>query len=200
MLLDELARNTPRPAEAFDDPIANALSEISSLATNMNEGKREAESRRKLVQWQARIRGKFPSPLVQPHRRLIKDGKLLLTRIVRKQTVSFDVLDSHGDSTSVAVDCLTPELTPRPLYGILCNDLFVLCRDPSNGQDPNSPVDLWAVLRMQTMPQPTSIVHGNSLRVVDTKAILYLEAPSPSEALNWFRAINLHVPAPSPKV
>lgn len=90
------------------------------------------------------------------------DGKMLLTRIVRKQTMSFEVLDSHGDTTSVAVDCLAPELTPRPLYGILCNDLFVLCRDPSNGQDPNSPVDLWAVLRMQTMPQPTSIVHGNS--------------------------------------
>lgn len=87
---------------------------------------------------------------------------MLLTRIVRKQTISFEVLDSHGDTTSVAVDCLAPELTPRPLYGILCNDLFVLCRDPSNGQDPNSPVDLWAVLRMQTMPQPTSIVHGNS--------------------------------------
>ena len=91
--------------------------------------------------------------------RLIKDGKLLLTRIVRKQTMSFDVLDSHGDSASVAVDCLAPELTPRPLYGILCNDLFVLCRDPSNGQDANSTVDLWAVLRMQTMPQPASIVH-----------------------------------------
>lgn len=95
-------------------------------------------------------------------RRLIMDGKLLMTRIVRKQTMAFEVFDSHGDASSVAVDCLAPELTPRPLYGILCNDLFVLCRDPSNGQDPNSPVDLWAVLRMQTMPQPTSIVHGNS--------------------------------------
>ena len=90
------------------------------------------------------------------------DGKLTLTRIVRKQTMAFEVLDSHGDKANVAVDCLAPELTPRPLYGVLCNDLFVLCRDPSNGLDPNSPVDLWAVLRMQTMPQPTSIVHGHS--------------------------------------
>lgn len=94
--------------------------------------------------------------------RLIMDGKLVLTRIVRKQTMAFEVLDSHGDASNVAVDCLAPELTPRPLYGVLCNDLFVLCRDPSNGQDPNASVDLWAVLRMQTMPQPTSIVHGNS--------------------------------------
>ena len=52
----------------MDDPIDRALQEISSLANNMNEGKRESESRRKLVQWQARIRGRFPSPLVQPHR------------------------------------------------------------------------------------------------------------------------------------
>lgn len=195
LLLEDLSRYTPPPADSYDDPLDRAVAEISSLATNMNEGKREAESRRKLVQWQARIRGKFPSPLVQPHRRLIMDGKLLLTRIVRKQTLAFEVFDSHGDASSVAVDCLAPELTPRPLYGILCNDLFVLCRDPSNGQDPNSPVDLWAVLRMQTMPQPTSIVHGNTLRIVDTKAILYLEAPSTSEALTWVRAINMHVSA-----
>ena len=91
------------------------------------------------------------------------DGRLKLTRIVRKQTVSFEIVDSNGNTPKVDVECLAPEQTPRPLYGILCNDLFVLCRDPSNGQDPNSPVDLWAVLRMQTMPQPTSIVHTNGV-------------------------------------
>ena len=66
--LEELVRSSPPMHEYMDDPIDRALTEISSLATNMNEGKRESESRRKLVQWQARIRGKFPSPLVQPHR------------------------------------------------------------------------------------------------------------------------------------
>ena len=144
----------------------------------MNEGKRESESRRKLVKWQARIKGKFPSPLVQPHRyvlsppdlkhpvltspsRLIMDGPLLLTRVVRKATVSFEAINAQGDQSMVQVDCLAPELTPRPLIGILCNDLLVLCRDPSEGKDPNCSVDLWAVLRMQTLPQPASIVHGN---------------------------------------
>lgn len=137
------------------------------------------------------------------------DGPLLLTRVVRKAVVSFDSINSHGDSTSVQVDCLAPELTPRPLIGILCNDLLVLCRDPSEGQEPSSQVDLWAVLRMQTLPQPASIVHGNgrcilmielevelmitaffffsALRLVDNKAILYFDAPSPSDALNWYR-------------
>lgn len=136
------------------------------------------------------------------------DGPLLLTRVVRKAVVSFDTINSQGDATTVQVDCLAPELTPRPLIGILCNDLLVLCRDPSEGQDPNSQVDLWAVLRMQTLPQPASIVHGNgewsditipysmvlieaprpvALRLVDNKAILYFDAPSPSDALNWYR-------------
>ncbi len=75
--------------------------------------------------------------------------------------MSFEAINAQGDASSVQVDCLAPELTPRPLVGILCNDLLVLCRDPSEGQDPHSAVDLWAVLRMQTLPQPASIVHGN---------------------------------------
>ncbi|KAH9946674.1 hypothetical protein B0H21DRAFT_742600 [Amylocystis lapponica] len=195
MLLEELVRSSPPMYDYADDLLDRALAEISSLATNMNEGKRDSESRRKLVLWQSKIRGKFPSPLVQPHRRLIMDGALRLTRVVRKATVAFEIIDSHGDSSEVQVECLSPELTPRSLIGILCNDLLVLCRDPSNGQEPNAAVDLWAVLRMQTLPQPASIVHGNALRLVDNKAILYFDAPSTSDALTWFRAINLHIPA-----
>ncbi|KAI9572792.1 hypothetical protein HD554DRAFT_1359366 [Boletus coccyginus] len=195
LLLEELIRSTPPTYSFMDDALDRALAEISLLANNMNEGKRESETRRKLVQWQSRIRGKFPSPLVQPHRRLIMDGPLMLTRVVRKTIVSFETVNPQGGVSAVQVDCLAPELTPRPLIGILCNDLLVLCRDPSDGKDPMSSVDLWAVLRMQTLPQPASIVHGNALRIVDNKAILYFDAPSPSEALNWFRAINLHIPS-----
>jgi len=91
------------------------------------------------------------------------DGPLLLTRVVRKAMVSFEAINAQGDASTVQVDCLAPELTPRTLVGILCNDLLVLCRDPSEGQDPASFVDLWAVLRMQTLPQPASIVHGNGM-------------------------------------
>ncbi|KAJ7919155.1 hypothetical protein B0H13DRAFT_2231022 [Mycena leptocephala] len=166
LLLEELLRATPPTYEYMDDPLDRSLAEISLLANNMNEGKRESESRRKLVQWQARIRGKFPSPLVQPHRRLIMDGQLLLTRVVRKAMVSFEAINAQGDPCTVQVDW----------------------------QDPTCHVDLWAVLRMQTLPQPASIVHGNALRLVDNKAILYFDAPSPSDALNWYRAINLHIP------
>lgn len=72
--MEELLRNTPPVYEFIEDPLDRALVEISSLANNMNEGKRESESRRKLVQWQSRIRGKFPSPLVQPHRYVFPMG------------------------------------------------------------------------------------------------------------------------------
>jgi hypothetical protein len=97
------------------------------------------------------------------NRRLIMDGPLLLTRVVRKAMVSFDAIDGNGDTSTVQVDCLAPELTPRQLTGILCNDLLVLCRDSSDGQEIPSSVDLWAVLRMQTLAQPASIVHGNGM-------------------------------------
>ncbi|EJD51896.1 hypothetical protein AURDEDRAFT_111473 [Auricularia subglabra TFB-10046 SS5] len=198
LLLEELVRATPPKPNTYDDPLDRALNEISSLANNMNEGKRDAEWRKKLVQWQSRIRGKFPSPLVQPHRRLIMDGHLLLTRVVRKSVTACDVVNPGGEKTTVQVDCLIPELTPRYLVAILCNDLLVLCKDPSGGKDQNTLVDLWAVLRMQTLPQPASVVHGNVLRIVDNKAILYFDTASSSEALTWSRAINLHVPALKP--
>jgi hypothetical protein len=140
------------------------------------------------------------------------DGPLLLTRVVRKATIALELIDGQGDTATIQVECLSPEQTPRSLLGILCNDLLVLCRDPSDGKDPHSPVDLWAVLRMQTLPQPASIVHGNGrtsfaltlsplndlsfpvLRIVDNKAVLYFEASSTSIALNWFRGRPFIVP------
>jgi len=195
LLLEELVRSTPPRIGAYDDPLGRALTEISTLAASMNEGKREAESRKKLVQWQSRIKGRFPSPLVQPHRRLIMDGHLMLTRVVRKSVAACDVVTANGEKSSVQVPCLLPEITPRYLVAILCNDLLVLCKDPTGGKDPHSIVELWAVLRMQTLLQPASVVHGNALRIVDNKAILYFDTTSPTEALTWSRAINLHVPA-----
>ena len=154
-------RATPPNSELSESMLQKALDEITVLASNMNEGKRDAESRRKLVHWQGRIRGKFPSPLVQPHRRLIMDGRLQLTRVVRKIASYFEVIGAQGEKTLVSVECLAPEVTPRALTAILCNDLLVLCKDPSGGKDPNGPVDLWAVLRMQTVSTPASIVHNS---------------------------------------
>ncbi|KAG9126008.1 hypothetical protein FRC07_005252 [Ceratobasidium sp. 392] len=193
MLLDNLVTCTPPRPEATDDPLERALEEIAVLASSMNEGKRESESRSKLVQWQSRIRGKFISPLVQPHRRLIMDGRLHLVRLVKKVNNKADVSNPDGTVGQIEVPCLTSDASPKQLVAILCNDLLVLCKEPPNA-DQNGQVELWAVLRMQTMAQPASIVSGNGLRIVDNKAILYFNTQSTSEALTWQRAINLHIP------
>ncbi|CAE6378325.1 unnamed protein product [Rhizoctonia solani] len=188
MLLDNLVTSTPPHPEARDDPLERALEEIAVLANSMNEGKRESESRTKLVQWQSRIRGKFISPLVQPHRRLIMDGRLQLVRLVKKVNSRADVPNADGTINQVEVPCLSSDANPKQLVAILCNDLLVLCKEGAEM------VELWAVLRMQTMAQPASIVNGNGLRIVDNKAILYFNTQSTSEALTWQRAINLHIP------
>ncbi|CAE6472101.1 unnamed protein product [Rhizoctonia solani] len=190
MLLDNLVTCTPPHPEARDDPLERALEEIAVLASSMNEGKRESESRTKLVQWQSRIKGKFISPLVQPHRRLIMDGRLQLVRLVKKVNSRADVPNGDGSINQVEVPCLSSDANPKNLVAILCNDLLVLCKELPGMEQ----VELWAVLRMQTMAQPASIVSGNGLRIVDNKAILYFNTQSTSEALTWQRAINLHIP------
>jgi hypothetical protein len=64
---------------------------MTALASSMNEEKRDSESRRRLVQWQSRIRGKFATPLVQAHRRLLLDGHLTLSRVVKRANVFVEV-------------------------------------------------------------------------------------------------------------
>lgn len=118
------------------------------------------------------------------------DGRLMLTRVVRKAVASYEVVNPAGDTSQVQVECLQPEVNPRSLIGVLCNDLLVLCRDPSDGRDPAAQVDLWAVLRMQTVAQPASIMHENVLRIVDNKAVLYFTAPTAAEAINWYRGMS----------
>jgi hypothetical protein len=89
------------------------------------------------------------------------DGRLQLSRVVRKSVNFFEIINAEGEKALVQVECLAPESTPRSLVAILCNDLLVLCKDPSQGADTAGPVDLWAVLRMQTLPTPASIVQGH---------------------------------------
>lgn len=142
------------------------------------------------------------------------DGRLQLSRVVRKDVKYFEHRNPQGHTVVVPVECLAPEDTPRQLVAILCNDLLVLCKDPTKGRDANAIVELWAVLRMQTLPQPASIhqgrceldrllihrfmtVHSDSLylvialRLVDHKAILYFDMGSTSEALTWSRGMTL---------
>lgn len=84
LLFEDLVKCCPSERLKDGSSIINALGSINSIATMMNESKRQCEMNRRLLKWQERIRGTFPSPLVQPHRRLLHDGSLILTRIVTR--------------------------------------------------------------------------------------------------------------------
>ena len=174
------------------DPLLQALDHIANIAIDMNESKRDAEGRYRLVKWQSRIRGRFPSPLVQPHRRLLLDGGLKLLKVVKKLETPYEIPPPNESENTVHVNVVSlhHDTAPsRPLIGLLCTDLMVLCKDPSNGSDPECPVDLYAVLRIQNTTHP-AIVHGSTIRLVDHRAILYLDCQDVSTALTWAQAIN----------
>lgn len=65
------------------------------------------------------------------------DDPLLLTRVVRKVTIGFELIDGQGDSSSNHVECLSSEQTPRSLLGILCRPN---CKEPHHGQDSDATV------------------------------------------------------------
>ncbi|ORX37331.1 RhoGEF domain-domain-containing protein [Kockovaella imperatae] len=206
LLLEDLAMCTMPQADGPRDTLDDALNEIASLASLMNEEKRDADSRLRLLHWQKRITMRGPSPLVQPHRRLIMDGALTLIRLVKKAS-SFVEMDTTVANFSVSckadieqtitpskvvvpVEHITPEPMDRPIMLILCSDLLALVQQRTAAGGWDGPVDLFNVLRMGTLREPASIVHGNVLRVVDNKSIYYFNGESPEMILQWSRAIN----------
>lgn len=178
LLLEDLAMCTP-PRETGPkdkDTLDDALAEISGLASLMNEEKREADSRLRLYHWQKRITGRGPSPLVQPHRKLILDGRLTLIRLVKKASTYVEVDRTEvttGDETImphkivVPVDHIAPEPMDRTMVLILCSDMMVLGQ-PRN-DDPDGLIDLYNVLRLTSVKESASIVNGNIIRLVDHK-------------------------------
>jgi hypothetical protein len=213
MQLEDLVNCTPAQQSGPSDVLEDALDDISGLATSMNEEKRDAESRLRLFHWQQRISSRGPSPLVQPHRKLVMDGALNLIRLVKKAScyVEVDVegdlgigayaartalLPSHmdmskgthsahvdeeqtihplsnhtkGAKTVVQLEYLAPEPMDKQMTLILCSDLMVLVQQRGDAWD--GVVDLFNVLRMATLREPASIVHGNILRLVDNKVSL----------------------------
>lgn len=172
--LTELAMCTPARSDGLRDALDDALTEISSLASLMNEEKRDADSRLRLLDWQKRFTNSGRSPLVQPHRRLVMEGPLTLSRIVKKASTFVEcetVVKGDGDHTImpgkavVPVDYVMPESVEREVMLILCSDMMVLATDRGEGWDGH--VNVFNVLRMATMQEPASLTAGNILRVVD---------------------------------
>lgn len=202
LLLEDLAACTPsREAIGPNDALDDAIMEIAKLASLMNEEKREAESRLRLLHWQQRITSRGPSPLVQPHRKLVLDGALQLIRVVKKAS-SFVEVDSSptladgdltvtGTKAVIPVEYIQPEPMDKPIMLILCSDMLVLVQQrATEGWD--GQVDLFSVLRMATLREPASVSASNDrvLRVVDNRSIYYFNGGSHATTLQWCRAIN----------
>ena len=178
LLLEDLAMCTLPRNDGPRDTLDDAMNEIASLASLMNEEKRDADSRLRLYHWQQRISSRGPSPLVQPHRKLILDGPLTLIRLVKKassfvEVESANVVDAEQTimptKVIVPIEHIAPEPMDRPIMLVLCSDLLVLVQQSPGSQSWDGQVDLFNVLRMATLREPASIVHGNVLRVVDNK-------------------------------
>ena len=144
LLLEDLAMCTPPRTDETRDTLDDALNEIAGLASMMNEEKRDAESRLRLYQWQQRITSRGPSPLVQPHRKLILDGALHLIRLVKKAASYVEVDNTvilDGDhtimpsKTVVPVEYINPEPMNKQMMLILCTDMMVLVSKAHQADD-----------------------------------------------------------------
>ncbi|KAJ3351527.1 hypothetical protein GGF32_004254 [Allomyces javanicus] len=83
LLLRDLVKHTPVDHPDYAD-LSLALAEVERRADEINERKRDQENVDKLVAIHARLRGSghMPFPLVQPHRRLVREGALYVVRFV----------------------------------------------------------------------------------------------------------------------
>ncbi|GAA6059790.1 hypothetical protein JCM10212_003685 [Sporobolomyces blumeae] len=206
--------------------IVSAVLEMDLVAKALNEGKRETEGRAQLLAWQGRIVNRYKSSLVQPHRTLLRSGKMVLTRTVKRSTTriaptpplpsrengsgrshlgaSPSDLDGGRESyfdlpPEEEVHTLFTESSAQELIVLLCTDLLILVKAPPPplDQDPNAPVELYTVIRLNRGPEgvvrgvgrpsrasgdaPVSLFGKDEdiLRIkVGHKAILYLQHPS----------------------
>ncbi|BGP07499.1 hypothetical protein JCM10049v2_003336 [Rhodotorula toruloides] len=236
LLLESLSSCTPAPIDSTADVlasslppdslfaphpiIAQAVAEMDAVATTLNESKRENEGRAQLVMWQNRLVTKFKSPLVQPHRTLLRSGYITLVRSVKRSTTQMEQQPPSLYRTTSGrlleqpepVATLFQDTKQVELIALLCTDLLVLCRRPPPpfDADPNSPVELYTVLRLNSArgtpfgssgrSEPPACVFGadDLLRVkIGDKAICYFRciadnaSKNRKEASAWANAINV---------
>lgn len=160
LLLESLLACTPAPANLNDslsastgflhpdgvplepDPsILAAMVEMDLVATNLNESKRETEGRAQLLAWQGRIVNRYKSSLVQPHRTLLRSGKLVLTRSVKRSTTHLEPL---APATSYS-----PNGSAKSRLGVMGTTMF----DANDFGDNSLPADEIHTLFTETLTQ-----------------------------------------------
>lgn len=193
LLLEDLVKSTDPRKLRNPAALSRALAHISQVASGVNRSKLQHEQSQKLLAWQYRIQASIEGSLVQPHRHLLKDGKVHFQEV--------DVLDDAHSNVDDIKGALTP---PRPNMSmerlqssskdlamnlILCNDVIVLCLDAPKAKDANGQVHLHAMLKLV---EPVQILDEVQLKLVDQAGTVYVAVPSPKEAQEWKTAFDLH--------
>ncbi|KAI9293049.1 Dbl homology domain-containing protein [Neoconidiobolus thromboides FSU 785] len=169
MLLYDLLKYTP-----LDDPdrqdLIDAHSDIAKRAQEINERKRVKEANDKVIEIQNSIKGNHKVPLVEPHRRFIKEGFLYLSRIVSMK-------QGHSQPQLNTLDVRVH------FKYFLFNDIMIQCK--RIGKE----LELHRILELGTKLKPARLISGKSLRVVDNHTIYYFSGET-EELASWAAAIN----------
>ncbi|KAK9896826.1 hypothetical protein P389DRAFT_209431 [Cystobasidium minutum MCA 4210] len=203
LLLEALLECTPMAdmPDQGEPAIASALESISNLATEMNERKRDNEGRQRLLYWQAQL-SRFKAPLVQPHRTVLREGHMLLERVVKRDnavvanlTASASGANESAASTLIQIPVLKVDRTRRKLIYVLCNDILILVLDMDGTSPITDKYETFTVLRLGKSlggrDQPASIFgRPDRLRIVEDRAILYLFCPDAESASTCRDLIN----------
>ncbi|CEH15703.1 Predicted Rho/Rac guanine nucleotide exchange factor/faciogenital dysplasia protein 3 [Ceraceosorus bombacis] len=210
LLLEDLVRYTPahrvqHGANGFN-PMVAALEAITELAHGVNEAKRQNEQDQRLLAWQARAVGRWPNPLVLPHRRLLRDGPVTLTRVVKRKAsvavpaqmfANVDEKDFFSDGAIgrtrtpgadlIEIFALQQQLFAKALQLILCNDLLVAVAETCTSKESPAPIELYSEIQPLV---PVKVTGQSTIRVVGKLCILYLDCGKAADARAWCSIIN----------
>ena len=81
MLLSDLLKHTD-PSHPDYKQLEQAVTKVEGVARYINEKKREDENMKRLLVINKSIEGTFEDPLVQPHRKFVREGALELVKVL----------------------------------------------------------------------------------------------------------------------
>ncbi|KAI9138179.1 Dbl homology domain-containing protein [Paraphysoderma sedebokerense] len=143
LLLQDLLDHTKESHPDYGN-LVRALEEVEKRAKEINESKRNHDLAHKIVQIQSRIKGTFKAPLVQPHRRLIREGTLKVAKFVKLVPRGLDKV-------------LKEQKIDDEFWFCLFNDILIQCKP--DGEK----LELWRTLRLNTRLEPASLIIPSEL-------------------------------------
>nr|ODN91221.1 hypothetical protein L203_01424 [Cryptococcus depauperatus CBS 7841]ODN95475.1 hypothetical protein L204_04015 [Cryptococcus depauperatus CBS 7855] len=181
MLLQQLEKFTPAPAPGRRDWVGEALIRISNILLYVNEYKREVDSRLRLCHWADQIALSGPSPLVQPHRILVREGPVNF--IARgEQTVGLVTGNSNREKMKRTVAVVN-----KMCLAVLCHDMLVLAQIIGEGR--KSKLELMDVVRLSSIGE-ARLQFDNIIAFEAYDVSYYLQVDTNKIAQGWVEAIN----------